>query len=127
LLLSIFFAAGAVISFPASISLIFPNSFLGFMWRLNPRAQASLITLGIWAVVLMFVVSVSCAAAAIGLWRGSRWGHRVAVGLIAINLVGDLLNTLRGIEPRAIIGVPIAGAILMYLLSRKVRMRFNSP
>ena len=79
LILSAFFAVGAVISFTSSISLIFPNSFLDPMWRLNPRAHASLTSLGMWVVVLMFAVSVSCAAAAIGLCRGSQWGRRVAV------------------------------------------------
>ena len=94
------------------------------MWRLNPRAEETLMSLGLWAVLLLAIVSVFCATAAIGLWRGSRWGHWLAVGLIATNLIGDITNVLLGIEPRAIVGIPIAAAILLYLLSKKVRSSF---
>jgi len=90
--LSVFFSAGAAISFAASLSLALPNSFLASMWRLNPRAHEGLLRLGLWAVALMSTVSLFCAAAAIGLWRGSRWGYWLAVGLIAINLIGDIAN-----------------------------------
>ena len=123
--LSIFFLAGAAISLAASLSLLRPNSFLESMWRLNPRAQESLSSLGLWAVLLMAIVSLFCAAAAIGLWRGSRWGHWLAVGLIATNLIGSITNVLLGTEPRAIVGIPIAVAILLYLLSQKVRRSFR--
>ena len=123
--LSIFFLAGAAISLTASLSLLRPNSFLESMWRLNARAQENLSSLGLWAVLLMSTVSVFCAAAAIGLWRGLRWGHWLAIGLIATNLIGDITNVLLGTEPRAIVGIPIAAAILLYLLSKKVRSSFR--
>jgi hypothetical protein len=106
--LSIFFLAGALISFTAGVSLLFPPSFIEPMWRVNPRAYAHLSDLGPWAAVLMFAVSISCATAAVGLWRRAQWGHKLAVALIAINLVGDVANAVMGIEPRAIVGVPIA-------------------
>ncbi len=124
--LSIFFMAGSLICFIATLSLLLPKSFVEPMWRLNPRARAGFAVMGQWAIVLLFTVGVSCAAAAIGPWRGSRYGHRIAFGLIAINLVGDLINTLLGIEPRAIVGVPIALAILLYLASNRVRIFFRS-
>ena len=123
--LSIFFLAGALISFTAGASLLFPGSFIEPMWRANPRAHAHLSELGRWAAGLLFAVSMSCGLAAIGLWRRARWGHKLAVGLIAINLVADVANTVMGTEPRAIVGVPIALAILIYLLSKKVRDYFS--
>ena len=123
--LSIFFLAGAAISLTASLSLLRPNNFLESMWLLNPRAQENLSSLGLWAVLLLATVSVFCAAAAIGLWRGSRWGHWLAIGLIAMNLIGDVTNVLLGTEPRAIVGIPIAAAILLYLLSKRVRSSFK--
>ena len=61
-------------------------------------------SIGWWAVVLLLAVCAACLAAAIGLGRGARWGHRVAVTMIAINLIGDIANTVLGIEPRALIG-----------------------
>lgn len=123
--LSVFFMFGALTSFTASVSLLFPNSFLHPIWRLNPRAQVAFESIGWWAIALMLAVCVSCLVAAIGLWRGARWGHRVAVIMIAINLIGDIANTVLGTEPRAIMGVPIAAAILWYLLSERVRGFFR--
>jgi hypothetical protein len=123
--LSIFFLAGALISLTASASLLFPGSFIEPMWRINPRAHQHLSELRPWAAVLLLAVSMSCAMAAIGLWRRARWGHKIAVALIAINLVGDMANTVMGTEPRAIVGVPIALAILFSLLSKKVRDYFS--
>lgn len=124
--LSIFFAVGALISFTASMALLFPASFLEPMWRLNPRARTGLNSMGSGAIVLLLAVCVCCFTAAVGLWRGARWGHRVAATLIAINLIGDVTNTLLGTEPRAIVGVPIASLILWYLLSKRVRLFFRN-
>ncbi len=95
------------------------------MWRLNPHGREGLATLGHWAILLLSTVGVFCAAAAVGLWRGHRWGYRIAVALIAINLAADIINTLLGTEPRAIVGVPIALAILLYLASKRVRLFFH--
>lgn len=123
--LMVFFLAGAAISLTAGISLLFPSSFLESMWLLNPRAHQKLTSLGVWASVLLSAVSLFCAAAAIGLWRGSRWGYWIAVALIAINLVSNVTNVIVGTEPRAIVGIPIAAAILAYLMRKKVREAFR--
>ena len=122
---SVFFLAGAAISLIASISLLLPGSFLESIWRINPRAHDNLSSLGLWAVILLLIVSMFCAAASLGLWRTSWWGYWLAVGLITINLIGDVINVLLGTEPRAIVGVPIAAAILIYLMSKRVREFFS--
>lgn len=122
--LVIFFLAGAAVALTSSVSLLFPDSLLEPMWRLNPRARAAFADWGAWAVVLMVTVSVACAASAVGLWRGRRWGHRLALGLLLVNLGGDALNAALGIEPRAVVGIPIVGAIIVYLMTRRVRRFF---
>ena len=101
------------------------HSFIEPMWRLNPRAHAGFAVMGRWAGILLITVGTSCATAAIGLSRGARVGHRFAVALIAINLAGDIINTLLGTEPPAIVGVSITLAILIYLASRRVRLFFR--
>jgi hypothetical protein len=123
--LSVFFLIGAAISLTASVSLLLPGSFLKWMWRINPRAHENLNSLGLWAAFLMLTVSMFCAAASLGLWWTSRWGYWFAVGLITINLIGDLINVVLGTEPRAIVGVPVAAAILAYLISKRVRTVFR--
>ena len=42
----------------------------------------------------MLLVAAACAGAAIGLWLGKLWGHRLAVTLLSLNLVGDVSNAL---------------------------------
>jgi hypothetical protein len=123
--LSVFFLFGAGVSFTSFVSLLFPGSFLEPMWRLNPRAHEAFNGMGAWAVALMCAVSVACASASLGLWRGARWGYRLALILLTINLLGDLVNVLTGTEPRAIVGVPIVITIFLYLLSKRVRRFFG--
>jgi hypothetical protein len=124
-LLSIFFSFGALISFTVFISVLFPGSFLEPLWRLNPQAREAFASVGVWAVVLMFAVCVSCSLAARGLWRGARWGYLLALTLLVFNMIGDVANVILGTEPGTIVGVPIVVAILTYLMSRRVRRFFK--
>jgi hypothetical protein len=120
--LSIFFLFGTAAGFVSFVSLLFPGSFLEPLWRLNPRAREGFAGMGAWAIVLMCAVSIACALAATGLWRGARWGYWLAIALLTINLIGDIINAVTGTEPRAAVGVPIVIAILAFLTSKRVRV-----
>lgn len=95
------------------------------MWRLNPRAHEAFFRMGVWAPILLGVVCLACAASAYGFFTGKRWGYRVGVTLLVLNLIGDLVNAALGIEPWAVVGVPIVGLLLWYLSSRKVKDFFS--
>jgi hypothetical protein len=95
------------------------------MWRLKPDAPADFARLGPAAAPLMMAVSAACAAAALGLWTGKFWGHRIALGLLIINLVGDTVNALFRGDRRSLIGLPIGGLMIAYLLSRRLREWFG--
>jgi hypothetical protein len=123
--LSVFFAAGFLIALTSTVSLLFPESFLEPMWRLNPRARTAFSSMGVWAPVLLITVSIACGIAAFGLWRGRRWGYRVATGLLVVNLIGDVANVVLGTEPRAIVGIPIVALLLFYLSRPGVRRYFE--
>lgn len=123
--LSVFFGVGVLASSVSALALAFPGSWLESVWRLNPEARVGFARLGPWAVVLMIVVALACSGAAVGLWIGRRWGYRLAVGVLSCNLLGDLLNAAVRGDHRTLIGLPIGGAMLAYLLSRRIRARFR--
>ena len=123
--LSVFFALGTVPSTATAIALTFPGAWSEAMWRLKPDARTDFARLGTWAIVLMVVVAAACAGAAVGLWTRQRWGHRLAVVGLSINLLGDTLNALVRGDWRTLIGLPIGGAILVYLLSYRVQEWFG--
>lgn len=124
--LSIFFFAATVITLLAAVSLLFPNGFLEPIWKLKPRGRTGLGAIGIWAVLLFSVVCVACAVAAVGLWRGARYGYATAITVLTINSLGDLFNVISGTEPRAVVGIPIVIVILVYMLTEKVRRFFRA-
>jgi uncharacterized membrane protein (DUF2068 family) len=123
--LSLFFASGAIISCTATLALLMPTTFLHHMWKLNPRAETEFATMGSWALLLLTAVCLACAFASIGLWRMKLWGYWIAIGMLVINLIGDVYNTVSGTEPRAVIGIPIVLLILVFFIPHKVRDRFT--
>lgn len=117
--LSLFFVFGVVMSGLAALMLLFPGSVLEPLWRLNPRAREGFAAMGALAVLLMAVVCVACATAALGLWRGTRWGYWTALAILSVNLAGDTLNVFIAHDWRTLIGLPIGGAMIAYLVSKR--------
>jgi hypothetical protein len=121
------FAFGTLVSGLSVVSLLTPGGPLEPMWQVNPRARAAFAGMGDWALVLLGLVCISCAAGAYGFVAGRRWGYRLGVGLLLVNLAGDVINAALGIEPRAAAGVPVVLLLLWYLSSRRVRTFFRRP
>jgi hypothetical protein len=105
----------------AFILLMFPGIPLDVAWRLNPGAHIAWSALGWRALLLMSATSLACATAALGLWRCRRWGLWTAVAILVINLIGDAGNALLLGDKRALIGLPIGGLLMWYLLSQQGR------
>ena len=122
--LSVFSLVAAVLASVAAISLAFPGGPLEPMWQLNPRGHEDFARMHGWAVLLLAGVSGMCGITAIGLWRRRRWGYAIAVAGLSMHLVGDILSVVLGTEPRAIIGIPIVAALLVYLSRPHVRSAF---
>ena len=117
-LLSAFFGFGAAICLITIIALLFPGGALEPIWRLNPDAQAAFQKIGRLSILLMFVVGSASGLTAVGLAKRTQWGHRLALGILSFNLLGDLLNALVRRDLRTLIGLPIGGAMIAYLLMR---------
>jgi hypothetical protein len=115
-LLAAFFAFGAGICLITIIALLFPGGALDPIWRLNPDAHVAFQQIGRLSILLMVVVGSACAVATIGLATRARWGVPLALGILSVNLVGDLLNAFVRHDLRTLIGLPIGGAMIAYLL-----------
>ncbi len=125
-LLSAFFAFGAGVCLLTIIALLFPGGALEPIWRLNPEAHVQFQKIGRLSILLMLVVGSACALAAIGLATRARWGRPLALGILMVNLVGDLLNAFLRHDLRTLIGLPVGGAMIAYLLMR-ARVRDENP
>jgi hypothetical protein len=119
ILLALFFAAGALICLVTMLALAFPGGFLDPIWRLRPDARIEFQKLGNWSVFLMATVGIACGLAALGLARCAEWGRRLAIGILAVNLVGDSLNAFLRHDLRTLIGLPIGGLMIWYLVTRR--------
>jgi len=123
-LLTAFFVFGALMAFLAFLGPLLTGGFLEPIWRVNPDAYRALTDLGAWGMLLMAAVAIACALAAIGLWIQAQWGRRLAVGILAINLLGDVMNAVTRGDLRTLIGIPIGGAMIFYLRKSRTRAQF---
>ena len=114
-LLALFFAFGTCMCALTIVLEIFPGTMLDSLWRLNPEAHAAFQSLGWLSILLMATVGTACGLAAIGLARNTTWGCWLGILVLTVNLVGDLTNALLRHDLRTLIGVPIAGAMMVYL------------
>ena len=118
-MLVIFFAAGALICLVTMLVLAFPGGFLEPIWQLKPEARVEFQRIGSASITLMAVVGAACALAAVGLARNAEWGRRLAIGVLAANLIGDSLNALLRHDAKTLIGLPIGGLMILYLVKKK--------
>jgi uncharacterized membrane protein (DUF2068 family) len=114
--LAAFFAFGTAMCALTVVLLFFPGTALDSLWRFNPDAHATFQSLGKVSALLMAVVGIACAFTAVGLWRNSVWGTRLALVILSLNIIGDLFNALMRHDFRSLVGLPIGGAMILYLV-----------
>ena len=118
-MLVIFFATGALICFVTVLALAFPGGLLEPIWHLKPQAQVDFRQIGNWSIALMAMVGTACGLAAVGLARKAEWGRQLALGILAVDLVGDSVNAILRHDPITLIGLPIGGLMIWYLIRRR--------
>jgi hypothetical protein len=109
----IFLFFGAVTAGLAATTLLWRGTALDRLWALNPNAHKQLL------------LSAALSAAGIGWFRRRLWGWRPAVAIISTQVLGDVVNCVRGDLLRGGIGVIIAGALLLFLLRPTIRAMFT--
>ena len=75
--------------------------------------------MGNWSIALMAAVGAACGLAAVGLAKNAAWGRRLAIGILSVNLIGDTANAILRHDFRTLIGLPIGGLMIWYLLKTK--------
>ncbi|MGB9233180.1 MAG: hypothetical protein WCC04_02125 [Terriglobales bacterium] len=123
--IGIFLVFGAVMASLAATTLLWPGSFLGRVWALNPTAYRQLAPRGAIVGIPFFVLAAALVTAAIGWFQRRLWGWRLVVGIISTQVLGDLVNSVRGDWLRGAAGVIIAGALLLFLLQPGIKATFG--
>lgn len=124
--IGIFLFFGAVTASLAGTTLLWRGTVLDRMWVLNSAAYKRLVPLGGLAGMLFLLLGMALAVACTGWFKRRLWGWRLAVVIIATQVVGDLVNVLSGDVVNGAIGFTIAGGLLFYLLRSEVRAAFAS-
>ena len=120
----IFLFFGAAMASLAAITLLWRGTPLDCVWSLNPTAYAQLAPLGRIVGILFLALSAVLITAGTGWFRRRIWGWRLAVAIIATQVLGDVVNCVRGDWLRGGTGVVIASALLLFLLQPRVRAGF---
>jgi hypothetical protein len=120
----LFLSFASLIALLAGISLVWTGTALDQIWRLNPSAYQHLAALGKLVGISFLVLSALLGIAAVGWFQRRLWGWRLAVAIIATQVLGDVVNLVLGHFLQGATGVLIAGALLLYLLRPQIRAAF---
>jgi hypothetical protein len=122
--MGIFLFFGAVMASLAAITLLWRGTALDRLWSLNPTAYKQLAPLGRLVGVLFLAIGAALFTAGIGWFRRRLWGWRLATAIIATQVLGDVVNCVRGDWLRGGIGVVIASALFLFLLQPRIKATF---
>jgi hypothetical protein len=123
--LGAFFVFGAAMATYAALTLLVPGTVLDRLWALNPAAHDQLSSIGRTGALLFVVLAVALAFAATGWFRRRAWGWALGTAVITVNMFGDLGQIAFGERWKGLLGVAIAGMLLIYLTRPSVRNYFH--
>lgn len=123
--MGVFLFFGATMASLAAITLLLPGTSLDRGWKLNPTAYKQISPLGSTIGILFLLLAVTLLVSGVGWFQRRLWAWRLAVAIIATQVIGDIVNLVRGDLLRGATGVIIAGALLLYLLTPRVRGAFS--
>ena len=109
----------------AGTTLLWRGTHLDRIWLLNRTTHSQLAPLGPRIGLAFLLLALALGAAAIGWFQKKIWGWRLAVCIIGIQVLGDLVNVLKGDFIRGLPGVVIAGALLAYLCCSAIKELFH--
>jgi hypothetical protein len=122
--IGVFLFFGAVMASLAAITLLWRGTSLDDIWSLNPLAYKQLVPLGRAVGIVFLLLGLALTAAGSGWFRRRRWAWRLTVAIIAAQVVGDVINCVKGDWLHGGIGFVVAGALLLFLLRPPVKNAF---
>jgi hypothetical protein len=123
--IGIFLFFGMAMAALAGTTLLWPGTDLDRIWLLNPKAHSQLAALGPRIGLAFLLLALALGTTAIGWFQKKRWGWQLALCIIAIQVLGDLMNVMKRDYVRGIPGVVIAGALLAYLCRSRIKELFH--
>ncbi len=106
------------------MSLLFPNSFLHWIWTYQPQKLAKMLAAKPWSGIGLLALAPIMALAAKGAFQRRHWGWFLAISIFAMNGAIDLSRIVTGAPLQGAIGV-LAATLVMYWLTRpKVKTLF---
>lgn len=123
--IGVFFYFAMTMALYSAVTLLHPGTALDRLWHLNPDAHRDLLMFRKPAGTMFLLIAAAAAAGGVGWFRRHIWSWRLAVFGIGTQILGDFVNLIRGDFLRGGAGFLIAGALLIYLLSDKVRRHFH--
>jgi hypothetical protein len=123
--IGVFLFFGASMASLAATTLLRRGTPLDRLWSLNPTAYNQLAPLGRIVGIFFLALAAILITAEIGWFRRRLWGWRLAVVIISTQVLGDVVNCVRGDWLRGGAGVIIAGALLLFLLQPRIRAAFS--
>lgn len=124
-LIGAFLLFGATAALLAGTSLAWQGTPLDKIWVLNMKAQRQLAPIGKQAGIGFLILGTFMALAGVGWFRRRPWAWKLAIGIFAVQLLGDLVNFLKGEFVGGLIGCVIAGTLLAYLLRSEIHACFR--
>jgi len=121
----VFLFFGAVMASLAATTFLWRGTALDRIWALNPLAYRQLASLGGTVGILFLLLGAALITAGIGWFRRRLWGWKLAVVIIAAQVLGDVFNCARGNWLRGGAGTIVAGALLLFLLQPRTRATFT--
>ncbi len=107
----------------AAITLLKPGTFLDRAWELNPAGHAGLSSMGRAIGIPFLILATALFLAGTGWLKRKHWGWFLGTGIIASNLLADAIHLLLG-DWKSLVGVVIAGMLLLYITRGRVRSYF---
>lgn len=123
-LLPLFFSVATCILVACGTALLFPGSLMEVVWRAYPARRAMLMPYREWLGPGFLILAIAMLFASVGCSRRRIWGWRLAVGIFAVNGIGDVGQIFLGHFVEGTIGVSAAGTVLYYLFLSRVRSHY---